>query len=190
MRTAGSTPTALATTARGARASAVVGALSAVVLATTAGVAQASLSQVQDGFEVNPQGSWVRATGGQASAGFDINQRTARTGANNGWLFATNGWAYEGFWAPTNAAPRSAQCAAQFYVQSAGSAQVGIEVWDGYAHLLASNYPFVNGNGYQPVSTSRWSLNGANPVFVKVIIGNSSGAKFVRADDMTLQCYW
>ncbi|GGQ72966.1 hypothetical protein [Couchioplanes azureus] len=190
MRTGKSTPTVLAAMARGARAGAVASVLSAVVLAGTAGVAQASLSQVQDGFEVSPQGAWVRATGGQASAGFDINQGTARSGANNGWLFATNGWAFEGFWAPTNAAPWYAQCAAQIYVQSAGAAQVGIEVWDGQAHLLASNYPFVGGNGYQPVSTRRWALNGVNPVFVKVIIGNSSGAKFVRADDMTLQCYW
>ncbi|MEV6598732.1 hypothetical protein AB0M36_18005 [Actinoplanes sp. NPDC051346] len=190
MRTEGPTSIVFATVARGVRACAVVSALTAVILATTSGVAHASMSQVQDGFEVNPTGAWVRATGGQASAGFDINQRTARTGANNGWLFATNGWAFEGFWAPTNAAPRYAQCAAQIFVQSAGSAQVGIEVWDGYAHLLSSNYPFVNGNGYQPVWTSRWPLNGANPVFVKVIIGNTSGAKFVRADDMTLQCYW
>lgn len=54
-------------------------------------MAHASLSQVQDGFEVNPQGSWLVATGGSASAGFDVGAGTARSGRNNGWLFATNG---------------------------------------------------------------------------------------------------
>jgi hypothetical protein len=69
-----------------------VTAVAAALMALTSGVAHASLSQVQDGFEVNPQSSWLVATGGSASAGFDVGAGTARSGRNNGWLFATNGW--------------------------------------------------------------------------------------------------
>jgi hypothetical protein len=170
---------------------AAVAALAVGMVVATSGVAYASLSQVQDGFEYNPQGSWLVATGGSASAGFDINAGTARSGANDGWLFATNGWAYEGYWVPTNGVPATAQCAAQFYMQSAGSVQVGIEIWDAYAHLLYSTYPFTNGSGaYQAINTGLWNLNGVNPVFVKAIVGASSGSKFVRLDDMTTQCYF
>lgn len=165
--------------------------LSAGLMAATSGVAHASLSQVQDGFEVNPQGSWLVATGGSASAGFDRGAGTARTGANNGWLFASNGWAFEGYWVPTNSVPRNAQCASQFYMQTAGGAQVGIEIWDANGHLLFSTYPWLNGSGaYQAVNTARWNLNGVNPVFVKAIIGASGSSRFVRLDDMTTQCYW
>lgn len=191
MRTIRSTWPNFAALLRRCRAVVVVGALSTVLVATAPGVAHAGLSQVSDGFEVNPVGAWLRATGGNASAGFDINQGTARSGRNNGWLFAVNGWAYEGFWVPTNAAAsQAAQCAAQFYVHSSGPAQVGIEIWDAHAHLLSSTYPFVNGNGYQEIHTNRWPLNRVNPVFVKVIIGSNGAAKFVRVDDMTLQCSW
>ncbi|HET6706417.1 hypothetical protein [Amycolatopsis sp.] len=165
--------------------------LVAALLVATSGVAHASMSQVQDGFEFNPQSSWLVATGGSASAGFDVGAGTARSGRNNGWLFASNGWAFEGYWVPTNSVPRHAQCASQFYMQTAGGAQVGIEIWDANAHLLYSTYPWLNGSGaYQAVNTARWNLNGVNPVFVKAIVGASGSSRFVRIDDMTTQCYW
>jgi hypothetical protein len=168
-----------------------VTAVAAALMALTSGVAHASLSQVQDGFEVNPQSSWLVATGGSASAGFDVGAGTARSGRNNGWLFATNGWAFEGFWVPTNSVPGNAQCASQFSMQTAGGAQVGIEIWDSSGHLLSSTYPWLNGSGaYQAVNTARWNLNGVNPVFVKAIIGANGSSRFVRLDDMTTQCYW
>ena len=165
--------------------------VSAALLAVTSGVAHASLSQVQDGFEVNPQSSWLVATGGSASAGFDIGAGTARSGRNNGWLFASNGWAFEGYWVVTNSVPGNAQCASQFFMQTAGGAQVGIEIWDASGHLLASTYPWLNGSGaYQAVNTARWNLNGVNPVFVKAIVGANGSSRFIRLDDMTTQCYW
>ncbi|WP_103340004.1 hypothetical protein [Amycolatopsis sp. CA-126428] len=168
-----------------------VAVVAAALMGLTSGVAHASLSQVQDGFEVNPQSSWLVATGGSASAGFDVGAGTARSGRNNGWLFATNGWAFEGFWVPTNSVPGNAQCASQFLMQTAGGAQVGIEIWDASGHLLASTYPWLNGSGaYQAVNTARWNLNGVNPVFVKAIIGANGSSRFVRLDDMTTQCYW
>jgi hypothetical protein len=176
---------------RALRRFALAAVISASLTAVTAGVAHASLWQVQDGFEVNPQSSWLVATGGSASAGFDVGAGTARSGRNNGWLFASNGWAFEGYWVVTSPVPSSAQCASQFYMQTAGGAQVGIEIWDANGHLLSSTYPWLNGSGaYQVVNTALWKLNGVNPVFVKAIVGANGSSRFIRIDDMTTQCYW
>jgi hypothetical protein len=167
-----------------------VGVVASVLVMTTSTAAHASLMQRQDGFEINPHGSWLTATGGAASAGFDINAGTARSGANNGWLFATNGWAFAGHWVPTSSVPASANCAAQTYFQASGPTQVGIEIWDAHNNLLFGTAPAINGTGYVNVDTPRWSLRGANPVFVKAIIGSNGPARFVRIDDMALQCHW
>ncbi|WP_328618823.1 hypothetical protein [Streptomyces sp. NBC_00354] len=170
---------------------AAIAVLSASLLVANSGEAQARISQVQDGFEGNPRANWVVATGGSASAGFDLALGAAHSGDNNGWLLARDGWAFEGYWVPTNSVPGNAQCAAQFYMRSISNAQVGIEIWDAHDHLLFSTYPFIKGSdSYQAVDTQRWNLNGVNPVFVKAIIGADGFFKFVRLDDMTMQCYW
>lgn len=111
---------------------AAIAVLSASLLVANSGEAQARISQVQDGFEGNPRANWVVATGGSASADFDLALGAAHSGDNNGWLLARDGWAFEGYWVPTNSVPGNAQCAAQFYMRSISNAQVGIEIWDAH----------------------------------------------------------
>jgi hypothetical protein len=95
------------------------------------GIAQASILQFQDGFEVSPASVWHISVGGDGNAGFEIGKGTARSGANNGWIFASNGWASEGIWVPTAAAVhQDAQCIEQMWVESVGVATVRVKIFE------------------------------------------------------------
>jgi len=166
-------------------------ATAAVLTLFGAGTAHAgSVYQFDDGFEGDPASRFVADHDGSAATGYDLGQGTARSGANNGWLFASNGWAGEGVWHNVESWPVGWRCFAAFYAQPiGGGAQVGIEVRDPIGRLITSAAPWLPGSGYQQVATGQFSVDGAGWVELRAVYGNSSGSpRTIRIDDFVLQC--
>ncbi|GAA2212577.1 hypothetical protein GCM10009850_080390 [Nonomuraea monospora] len=108
-------------------------------------IAQAAAPRFSDGFEGNPAQRWEPLTSGDGRAGFDLAQGLARSGADNGWLYAGQGWAAERIAVPVGDWPERSSCVAEIYAQpvGGGGAQVALEIWDPNGwHKLTSTAPF------------------------------------------------
>ncbi|WIG95688.1 hypothetical protein [Myxococcus sp. SDU36] len=172
------------------RTAAVVAA-SLTMLGTNA--AYADIIQVWDSLEgPTPWTRWQGGGDGDGVAGYDINGGVALYGANNGWLYVGNGWAANripvniGHWQRHN-------CAAAVSVNVlAPGAFVGLQIWNpnGWT-IIAETYPWIvgNGTGYHQIAIGNLNLSRFGTVYLQVIYGNSDNIKkFVRFDDMVLQC--
>ncbi|TYB71032.1 hypothetical protein FXF51_00905 [Nonomuraea sp. PA05] len=156
-----------------------------------AAIAQAAPSRFADGFEGNPAQRWEPLTSGDGRADFDLAQGLARSGADNGWLYAGQGWAAQRIAVPVGGWPERSSCVAEIYAQPVGGgAQVALEIWDPNGwHKLTSTAPFLPGSGYQRIRTSRIDLRRLDTVYVQAIFGKDDGARqFVRLDDVSLRC--
>lgn len=169
-------------------------ALSAATLAVSSGAAHAGLVQFSDGFENQPAATWEFDTGGDGSAGYDIGHGTARTGANNGWLYGRYGGASEKIWVNTDAVPHvdGTECAAQIYVNAPSRTTVVLEIWAPTSGKRYTVDRTVSGGGYLPVNTERWPLYGEPRMQFRIVMhgGGDAGPNFVRLDDLIVQCYW
>lgn len=168
--------------------------LFALINIASAGVAHAGLTQWSDGFEGNPAAYWQGLGSGDGGTGFDYNLGFARSGQNNGWLYAYHGSSLLRIAVPALNAPSRSNCAAAAYMRSVGgSAQVSFQVWDPNGwHLIAwSGNVWINDSGYQQVFVSGLDLRGYSTIYIQAAFGNSGGpAHFVRVDDAVVQCYW
>jgi hypothetical protein len=160
--------------------------------AAVAAPAEASTLQFTNSFEGNPWSNWEGFTGGDGVAGADINQGLARSGANNGWLYAGHGWAAERIGVTVGSWQSRSNCTASIYAQpTGGGAQTGLSIWDpnGWRELTVPTVRWVSGPGYQQISAGPVNLTGLDTVYVQAIYGNDSAtAQFVRLDDVSLRC--
>jgi len=171
--------------------------VSAVVSVTVATEAQAGTTQLWDSVEgATPWTRWQGGGSGDGVAGYDLNGGVARTGANNGWLHVGNGWAANRLPVSLSGFHTRNNCAAGVYANVlAPGAQVGLQIWNpnGWT-IIAEIYPWVvgNGTGYHVVSMGNLNLSGfSGTIYLQFIYGNSDGIKkFIRFDDMVLECYW
>jgi hypothetical protein len=168
--------------------------LAVIAVLGSASTAHAGLWQWTDDFSGTPNDRWEAFHGGgDGGAGFNINLGFGHNGhSNNGWLYAANGWAFMRIAHGVNVGNRS-DCAAAMYMKPVGGgAQVGLQVWNPNGwHLIAETYPWLDGSDYQQVYVTGMNLEGVDTVYIQAIYGNSSGsARFIRLDDVALQCYY
>lgn len=163
----------------------------------TTNEAHAGTTQRWDSLEgATPWTRWQGGGSGDGAAGYDIGGGVARSGANNGWLHVGNGWAANripvdlgGFFSRHN-------CAAAVAVNVlAPGAQVGLQIWNPNGwQVIAETYPWIvgNGTGYHQIVLTNLNLSGFfGTIYLQVIYGNNDNIKkFVRFDDMVLECYW
>lgn len=124
-------------------------------------------------------------------AGADIGQGHARSGLNNGWLFAGHGWAAERVRVPVSSWQNRSNCAASVYARPvADGAQVGVQVWDPNGwRLLAESYPWLDGDRHQWITTGSLNTSQLDTVYVQVIFGKDSPQQqYVRIDDVSFRC--
>jgi hypothetical protein len=152
----------------------------------------ATTVQFSNGFEGNPFNDWQKFAGGDGTAGFNTGTGFAFDGANNGWLFAGNGWAAERILVPISSWGNRSNCTARIWAQPVGFAtQVGLQVWDANGtSLLTGTTGFVTTGFYQQITTAPVNLNGSGSVYVQAIYGNnnSNSTQFIRLDDVSLTC--
>jgi hypothetical protein len=169
--------------------------VSAVMVTGGATEAQAGLTQQWDSFEGStPWTRWQGSSSGDGVVGYDIDKGVAHSDKNNGWLAVGNGWAANRIPVNLDGFNHRSDCAVGLYVNVlASGAQVGLQVWnpDGW-HVIAQQYPWVDGNGsgYHVVNITGLNLQGlSGDIYVQAIYGNYNGTKtFVRIDDMVLEC--
>ncbi|MEU5428492.1 hypothetical protein AB0H73_23295 [Streptomyces olivoreticuli] len=167
---------------------AVLALLSLAALAVSP-TAQAEEKVYTNGFEGYDIKGWDPLTGGDGVAGFEINQGTARSGRNNGWLSATRGWAREGIWARFGATTfPNTVCTAEIYVKPVQDLQFELRVWNPQGTKLATNAPWLVANGdYQNVKVT-WIAEYNNNAFVEAILGSDGIPRAVRLDDLVVRC--
>jgi len=159
------------------------------------GTATAHASPIlADSFEGNPSSRWQVLTSGDNEASFDINQGHARSGVNNGWLRTGTGWSAQRLPVSIGSWGDRTRCTASIYAQPVGTdpqdgAQVALQIWHTNGTKLSETAPWLPATGYQRIATGFVDLNGIDTVYVQAIYGKDGGAKkYVRLDDMTLQC--
>jgi hypothetical protein len=151
-------------------------------------------TQWWDSFEGNPVTRWQGLASGDGRTGFDYNLGFARTGANNGWLYAVNGSTLERTAVNLSGFGDTSSCAAGMYMEPVGGiAQVSFQVWNPGTNpwtLIAwSGNVWINPSSYQLVAIGNLDLRGYSTVYVQGAFGNYYGpAHYVRLDDAILQC--
>ncbi|RSN40295.1 hypothetical protein DMC64_35895 [Amycolatopsis sp. WAC 04197] len=161
-----------------------------------AGTAQAGIVQWSDGYESNPFGVWERGIqGGDGHSWFDIGMGVARTGNNNGWLFADNGWSAMRTAKSLSSFPSNrSNCAAAIHADPVGGgANIGLEIWDpnGWRKISHTVKWIDDWAGYQLITLPNLNLNGVGTVYLQPIYGNNGGpAKYIRLDDAIIQCVY
>jgi hypothetical protein len=171
--------------------------MSVVVVLSTFGQAHAGVTQFWDSIEgTAPWTRWQGGGDGDGVAGYDINGGVAHSGANNGWLYVGNGWAANRIPVNLDGFFQRNSCAAAVYVDVlAPGAVVGLQIWNpnGWT-IIAETYPWIvgNGTGYHSIVISNLNLtNFRGTIYLQFIYGNNDNIKrFVRFDDMVLECYW
>ncbi|UQI46016.1 hypothetical protein M1P56_17495 [Streptomyces sp. HU2014] len=142
-----------------------------------------------NGFEGRQLDFWDRQTGGDGNTGFELGLGTANSGQNNGWLYASQGWAREGTWAAINGTSANSVCSARVHARPFQDLEFALRIWDARGNKLADVTTWLTANGrYQAVSTATWSPWGNTNVFAEAVIGSYGAAKTVRVDDLTVQC--
>jgi hypothetical protein len=172
---------------------------SAVTLALTGtGIAHASVSQIQDGFESNPGASWNIQTVGSGHAGFDYNiGPTPRSGRGNGWLhsgYSAGSAGALGTRGPSMGGGGLSHCTAQVYVNPLNnrSHEITVEAFTTSNARIASADRLLAYPGYQPV-TLDFDIAGFQSVYVRYTLwdsGRGFDGEWVRLDDFTLSCWW
>jgi hypothetical protein len=155
---------------------------------SSAGVAYASVWQLDDGFEGNPASTWSLYHSAIGGGGFNINAGTARSGSNNAWLVTQTGWSSVGRTVHlTPAQLHQVTCAAQIYIQPLNTTTLNFEVIDPptwtYVSLKTVTLP---AGSYQRVLTDPF-VPYRTDVFVRVSTTSPSTA---RVDDLTVQCVY
>jgi hypothetical protein len=173
---------------RWVRTVAAVVAASAGVLAITVGPAQASLWQLQDGFDYQPAATWTVEHYGTSGGGFDINTGTAHTAPNNAYLWAQTQFASVGRSVTLRNNSTRSSCAAGIYLQGFDGAKVNVEVIDPSSWTyVALNSVTITGGSYRQYTVGPWT-GGPNTVYVRVSLLGTGAYNLVRVDDLTVQC--
>jgi hypothetical protein len=166
--------------------------VSTLLVAT--GTAHAGVVQWTDGYEANPQSRWEGGIqGGDGYSGFDIAGGVARSGSNDGWLYANNGWSAMRIAKSISLWPANrSDCAAAIYADPVGGgANIGLEIWDpnGWRKIASTVVWIDDSAGYKIIPLYFLNLTGIQTVYLQPIYGNNGGpAKFIRFDDAVIQC--
>jgi hypothetical protein len=165
------------------------------LMVATTNMAHAGLVQIWDDVEgATPWTRWQGGGDGDGVAGYDINGGVALSGKNNGWLYVSNGWAANRI--PVNLdggfSGRKSSCAAAVSVNVlAPGAQVGLQIWNPNGWTIIASVDCRNGTGYHQIVIDNLNLtNFSGTIYLQVIYGNNDNVKkFIRFDDMVLQCF-
>ena len=161
---------------------------SAGVLALTGGPAQASLWQLQDGFDYQPASTWSIDHAGSSGGGFDLNAGTARTAPNDAYLWAQTQFAGVGRSVTLRNNSTRTSCAAGVYLQGFDGAKVNVEVINPSDWTYVSLHSVtISGSGYRQYTVGPWT-GGPNTVYVRVSLLGTGAYNLIRVDDLTVQC--
>jgi hypothetical protein len=161
---------------------------SAGVLALTGVPAQASLWQLQDGFDYQPAATWTIEHVGTSGGGFDLNAGTARTAPNDAFLWAQTQFSSVGRSVTLRNNSTRTSCAAGIYLQGFDGAKVNVEVIDPSTWTyVALNTVTISGSGYRQYTVGPWT-GGPNTVYMRVSLLGTGAYNLIRIDDLTVQC--
>jgi hypothetical protein len=172
----------------GARVVAAVVATTVGLLAVTGAPAQASLWQLQDGFDSQPAVNWTVEHYGTSGGGFDLGAGTARSAPNNAYLWAQTEFSSVGRSVTLRNNSTRKDCAAGIYLQGFEGAKVNVEVinpanWN----YVALNSVTISGSGYRQYTVGPWT-GGPNTVYVRVSLLGTGVYNLIRIDDLVVQC--
>lgn len=162
--------------------------VSAGLLGVTGGAAQASIWQLNDGFDFQPASTWSVGTAGTGGGGFDLNVGTARSAPNDAFLWSQTQFSSVGRSVTLRNNSTRIACGAGVYVQGLSGARVNFEVINPATFTyLALQSVTLSGGGYTQIIVPAWS-GGPNTVLVRVSLLGSGGFNSIRIDDLVVQC--